>query len=618
LHRMGDPASNANIAEVRTTHLQIELEVDFERKVLHGHVDLGLEAVRDGLRQVVLDTRDLAVTAVDAVPPAGPLQTLQFALGQKSEAFGQPLVINLNEAKSVGTRFVVRVHYETSPNASGLQWLPPSQTEGKKYPYLFSQFEAIHCRSTVPCQDSPSIKAPYAARVTVPKPLVALMSALSVGETEQEGKTTFVFHQRVPIPSYLIAFVVGNLVSKDIGPRSKVWTEPEKAEAAAWEFANTEEYLKTAEELLTPYEWGRYDILMLPSSFPYGGMENPCLTFVTPSLLAGDRSLTDVVAHEIAHSWMGNLVTNRTWEHFWLNEGFTVFIERKIIGRLRGEKHRQFSALLGNHALVESIAHFGQANQEFTKLIQNQQDADPDDAFSSVPYEKGSQFLYFLELTVGGAALFEPFLQAYVKKFAHSTLTSEEFKDFFLQYFNELPGFDASKLDAIDWDAWFNSPGLPPVDIVSKFDDSLAVQSNELAKKWALSDAPEGNESDIQGWSTPQLVAFLEKLTVSEGLNVDKLARMEKAYHFTQSRNAEIRFRWYTLAIRHGFEEAYPHVVSFLEEHGRMKFVRPLYRELFHGQETAKQLAIDTFSQYKNNYHPICSKMVAKDMGIAT
>jgi leukotriene-A4 hydrolase len=614
---MGDPASYSNVTEVRTTNLHIELDVDFERHVLRGHVDVSLEALKDGLKHVVLDTRDLTVSAVAAVLPGAPTQPLQFALGQKSDAFGQALEIDLHEAQSLGARFVVRVEYETSSTASGLQWLPPSQTEGKKHPYLFSQFQAIHCRSAVPCQDSPSVKASYSARITVPKPLVALMSALSVGESEQEDKTTFIFHQKVPIPSYLVALVVGDLVSKDIGPRSKVWTERERVEAAAWEFSNTEDYLKTAEDLLTPYEWGRYDVLLLPSSFPYGGMENPCLTFVTPTLLAGDRSLTDVVAHEIAHSWMGNLVTNRTWEHFWLNEGFTVFVERKIIGRLRGEEHRQFSALLGNHALVDSIAHFGPEEQEFTKLVQKQHGVDPDDAFSSVPYEKGSQFLYFLELTVGGAALFEPFLKAYVHKFANTTLVSDEFKDFFLDYFNKLPNFDTAKLQAIDWNAWFYEAGMPTVDILSKFDDSLAVQSNELAKKWLSSDAPEAQAADIEGWSSPQTVAFLEKLTVSEGLNVQKLALMDKAYNLTGSRNSEVRFRWYTLAIKHGYDEVYPHVVSFLKEQGRMKFVRPLYRDLFRAQGAPKQLALDTFGQHREAYHPIASKMIAKDLGLA-
>jgi leukotriene-A4 hydrolase len=608
---MSDPASYSNVTEVRTNSLHIELDVDFERHVLRGHVDVALESLKDGLKRVVLDTRDLKVSAVSA---AG--ASLQFAQGQKSDALGQALEIELQEAQGAGSRFVVRVEYETSPTASGLQWLAPSQTEGKTHPYLFSQFQAIHCRSAVPCQDSPSIKAPYTARITVPKALVALMSAISAGDSEQADKKTFSFEQKVPIPSYLIAIVVGDLASKDIGPRSKVWTEREKLEAAAWEFANTEDYLKAAEELLTPYEWGRYDVLLLPSSFPYGGMENPCLTFVTPTLLAGDRSLTDVVAHEIAHSWMGNLVTNRTWEHFWLNEGFTVFVERKIIGRLRGEPHRQFSALLGNHALVDSITHFGPDQQEFTKLVQSQEGVDPDDAFSSVPYEKGSQFLYFLELTVGGAALFEPFLKAYVNRFANKTLVSDEFKEFFLNYFNGLPDFDASKLQAIDWNAWFTQPGMPPVDVFSKFDDSLAVQSNELAKKWLTTDEPQAQASDIEGWSTPQTVAFLEKLTVSEGVTADKLAQMDKAYGLTHSRNSEVRFRWYTLAIKHGYDTVYPNVVSFLKEQGRMKFVRPLFRDLFRAQGVAKQIALDTFAQHREAYHPIASKMIAKDLGL--
>lgn len=309
-----DPSSAANIDQVITTHIHLNVRAHFDRSVLAGSVDLSLEAVADGVDTVVLDGRDLSIKSA-AIGDAA----LDFATAENGE-LGQSVTITLKNSLSKGEKAVLRINYETSPDATGLQWLPPAQTEGKQQPYLFSQFQAIHARSALPCMDTPANKQPYTARVEVPKPLTALMSALSKdSESVDDEWQAFTFEQRVPIPSYLIAIVAGLLESREIGPRSRVWAEASVVEKAAYEFAETEEFLKTAEALLTPYEWGRYDLLCLPSSFPYGGMENPCLTFVTPTLLAGDRSLSSVVAHEIAHSWTGNLGTATTSSAFGLS-----------------------------------------------------------------------------------------------------------------------------------------------------------------------------------------------------------------------------------------------------------------------------------------------------------
>jgi len=348
-----------------------------------------------------LDTRDLHIA--DAWVNG---EEADFTLGFESGALGKQLSVCLPEGTAPGDELEVEVRYRTSPASSALQFLGAGQTAGKAHPFMFSQCQAIHARSMLPCQDTPSVKATYSAALRCPEPLRALMSAVPTGSPEawepsprgplaapHAGTATFHFEQRVPVPSYLIAVAVGELRGLDISDRCRVWAEPSVVESARHEFEGTEEFLRTAEEVAGEYVWGRYDLLVLPPSFPYGGMENPCLTFVTPTLLAGDRSLVNVVAHEIAHSWTGNLVTNGSWEHFWLNEGFTVLLERKIIGRLRGEPARQFQASSGFLGLAEAVKLFGE-DHNYTRLVPDLSDgADPDDAFSRVPYEKGSYFL---------------------------------------------------------------------------------------------------------------------------------------------------------------------------------------------------------------------------------
>ena len=401
---------------------------------------------------------------------------MTFSLQDEDEAhpvMGSALTISLgDEPKPAGTSLVVAVTYRTSPSSSAVQWLRPEQTAGGKHPYLFTQCQAIHARALYPCQDTPAAKITYAAEVTVPAPLTALMSAIPVDEEKGKpmssdgNRTTFRFKQDVPIPPYLLALAVGNVESRDIGPRSKVWSEPEMVEAGAFEFSETEDFLKAAEEVAGPYVWGRYDLLLLPPSFPYGGMENPCLTFVTPTLLAGDRSQAHVVAHEIAHSWSGNLVTNLTWEHFWLNEGFTVFIERKIMNKLYGKAVFDFNAIGGLMELKETVARLGADHPHTVLMPVLEGGVDPDDVFSKVPYEKGFAFLVYLEhMTRGdvgaddpapdaakGTDAFAEFLIAHFEKYRFGCVTSEEFRAAYSQRFPKAAA-------AVDWETWVRELG---------------------------------------------------------------------------------------------------------------------------------------------------------------
>lgn len=446
----------------------------------------------------------------------------------------------------------------------------------------------------------PQAKCPYTAEITVDCPLVALMSASLTNKStttstkNPKGTTTYSFHQKVPTSSYLIALAVGALEPRKIGPRSMVWAEADVVEKAAYEFAETEAFLTAAEDITgQPYVWGNYDVLVLPPSFPYGGMENPCLTFATPTLLAGDRSLSNVVAHEIAHSWTGNLVTNRNWEHFWLNEGWTVFLERKIDEKLNGPQSRGCASIIGVADLQSSIDAFG-ADNPLTKLVPELRNIDPDDAFSSVPYEKGYNLLSYLEQMVGAGA-FAVFLKAYIQEFKSKCLTTQDFINFITSHFQGNPD-----IANMDWYSWLCTPGAPPVTV--SHDESYMITSQTLCSEWrALNDACVKGDSAVvseggrrlQGsadynwseWSAPTqkipfLTCVLKTVQEDQGWQHSVLEAMDKAYGLSSTKNSEIMFRWQMMCLVSAYEPVLPQVVSFITTQGRMKFVRPLYKKL--------------------------------------
>uniref|UniRef100_A0A8C3DZB7 Leukotriene A4 hydrolase n=1 Tax=Corvus moneduloides TaxID=1196302 RepID=A0A8C3DZB7_CORMO len=495
-------------------------------------------------------------------------QEAQFAFGEK------------------GQEAIVEISFESSPQSSALQWFTPEQTSGKKHPFLFSQCQATHCRAIFPCQDTPAVKLTYYAEISVPKELVALMSANRDGEAPDPEDST---RQDLPFqPERKCSrLVVGALESRKIGPRTLVWAEKELVDKSAYEFSEAEAMLKTAEDLAGPYVWGQYDLLVLPPSFPYGGMENPCLTFVTPTLLAGDRSLSNVIAHEISHSWTGNLVTNKTWEHFWLNEGHTVYLERRIGGRLFGEQFRHFQALGGWRELQNTINTLGDKNP-VTNLVINLDEVDPDVAYSSVPYEKGFALLFYLEQLLGGPDVFIGFLKAYVQQFAYKSIVTEDWKNFLYSYFKDK----VDVLDKVDWNSWFHAPGMPP------------------AKE---SDLGSFGSADLKGMSSHQLIEFLALLLLEAPLPLSHVQRMQEVYDFNAINNSEIRFRWLRLCIRSKWEEAIPLALKMATDQGRMKFTRPLFRDLY-SFDKSQDLAVKTFLEHRASMHPVTSMLVGKDL----
>lgn len=539
---------------------------------------------------------------------------LEYDIGENVMPFGSPLIIHFPQ--DLSQNIVIIVDYETQPSCSALQWLTSEQTCSKKHPYLFSQCQAIQARSLLPCQDSPGVKMPYTAKITAPAGLTVLMSAIRKGtsyDSEDKTKTVHQFEQKIPIPSYLIAIVVGALESRVIGPRTRVWSEKEMVDAAAHEFAETEEMLSIAEQLVGPYVWGTYDLLVLPPSFPFGGMENPCLTFVTPTVLAGDRSLALVVAHELTHSWTGNLVTNKNPEHFWLNEGHTMFIERKIAGRMKGEKFRHLLHLGGWNDLLKHIEEV--LDHPFTCLVLNIKGIDPDDALSVVPYEKGSTFLMYLEQKLGGPEVFDPFLKAYIERFKFKSITTDEWKAFLYEFFYSKKTI----LDTVDWKSWLYLPGMPPVK--PKYDTSLTDAYTALASRWIEAsdenDFKKFNADDVKDFSAYQLKDFLGILLNQPPMTKEKISYLNQCYGFDGTKNSEIRFRWIRICLAAHLESYIPEALQFVSENGRNKFVRPIYRDL-HKWEVSKERATENYKRTKSQMHPLTATLVAKDLHLTS
>jgi leukotriene-A4 hydrolase len=581
-----DPHSHADSGQPRARHLRLALSVDFESRRLEGACALELEAPAGGALD--LDTKVLEILGVTT--EAG--TTVPFDLGPDEPILGQRLRLSLPE----GTR-EVRLRYRTSPDAPALQWLSPEQTAGGRHPFLFSQCQAIHARSLAPLPDTPRSRLTYEAALEVPRPLAAVMSAGPAGEGQgtRPGTRVFRFAMPQPIPPYLLALAVGRLEARDLGPRSRVFAEPETVDAAAYEFADTEAMIARAEELFGPYDWDRYDMLVLPPSFPYGGMENPRMTFLTPTLLAGDRSLVDVVAHELAHSWTGNLVTNADMEHFWLNEGFTVWAERRLLEALHGEEATVLAWAIGEKALLESLERFG-AGSPLTRLRTELAGMDPDDSFSSLPYEKGARFVTLLERTAGRPR-FDRFMRAYMTRFRFTSITTEEFLAFLD---SELPGLAAD----VGAREWLYEPGLP--------ENAPAFRSARLDGLVALGAAfPQGERptaAAIAGWSPAEMVVYLQNLP--REIDRDGCAWLDAALGLTKRGNHEILVEWLTIAAGSDYEPAFPRLREVLLRVGRMKYLRPLYGALGRHPRT-RALAREVFAEAAPRYHQLSRRVAA-------
>jgi leukotriene-A4 hydrolase len=568
-----DPHSYNDDTQPETETLDWKARVDFRTRRLHAEVTLTLKEASAG--PLDLDTRELDIRAV--VDAQG--KPLPFILSPPEPILGSRLRVELPP----GLRQLT-VSYRTSPQASALQWLTPSQTAGGQHPFLFSQCQAIHARSVIPCQDTPRIRIRYKAALTIPKALKAVMAAGFVRREEPSVEAVEHYEMPQPIPPYLLAFAVGSLASKELGPRSRVWAEPEVLESAASEFEDVDAMLRVAESLFGAYEWERFDLLTMPPSFPYGGMENPRLTFLTPTLLAGDKSLVNVVAHELAHSWTGNLVTNASAEHFWLNESFTVFAERRILEALEGPEVAGLHAALGRRSLETALEHF-RAHPQLTVLRTHLTGVDPDEVFSQIPYEKGYLMLRGMEDVVGREA-FDRYLRKYIDTFRFQAITSEDFVAFTER---ELPGV----LAKVNGEEYLHKPGIPA--------SAPSPRSRRLEELQRMKGTVPTVEA-VKDWTPAEWQLFLEWMPADT--TRDQIRMLDERFRLTQSHNSEVLVAWLVAALRARYEPALERTDAFLGEVGRMKYLKPLYGALVASKDYRGK-AREIFQRYAERYHPI-------------
>ncbi|MFN6293684.1 MAG: M1 family metallopeptidase [Bacteroidota bacterium] len=676
--------SYANDGEFLITHMDMRLAVNFADKTIEGWVEYSLvhAYLRDnrkpgsvppdhfnpitGNHILLLDHRDMDVLGVYAGgsfdKKSGKLKNgakgLLFEVGSgvaDTLLFGKPLEIEVPRSQSK-----IVIHYKTRPSAGALQWLSPAQTYDQTHPFLFSQSQSILARTWIPLQDKPSIRFTYTSEVMVvcgigvedsdinPTDFNVVMSAVKLGNPEGDivsNNKVHRFEQKKPIPSYLMAIAVGSFGYKSLGKNTGVYAEHKLLQKAAWEFADLQEMVDAAGEMFGEYAWGDYNVLVLPPSFPFGGMENPVVTFATPTIIAGDRSLVSLLAHELAHSWSGNLVTNRTWDDFWLNEGFTVYVESRIMEQLYGKNYADMLRVLGKGELDKTLGWMLKEAPEDSHLRLHLGERDPDEGLTDIAYEKGRFFLMMLEQLYGRAS-FDEFLNGHFRKYAFGTVTTDLFlADLKAFHEKQVTGNGVGPLPTWrDFEprvmAWIDGEGLP-VGGFPKLESKEFERVEQQVSKFLVSGEPlhagnsipcDASVIDTSGFTTHHWLHLLRKLhTRADGspgrLSREEMAGLDARFHFTQTQNAEIACDWFVLSIQSDYRPAYQAMHDFLLKVGRRKFLMPIYEALLAQYVVkdgkyewafaqGKEMATEIFLQAEPGYHSVAARSLRELLGL--
>ena len=591
-----DPLSYARYHQVKTTNLHMDLKADFGTKTLAGYAELSLAWIDKSATTLDLDTRELAISKIEALGANGAWQSVTYKLDKLDAEKGQALHIDLK-----GQPAKVRIYYRTAPTASALQWLNPVQTMSGKRPFRFSQSQSIDARSWVPVQDTPAVRFTYSARIDAPQGLRVVMSANN--DPKATGKGGWRFKMPQPIPSYLLAIGIGELDVRRLGARSGVYAEPKRIKAAAYEFADTEKMIAAAESLYGPYRWGRYDMLVLPPSFPIGGMENPRLTFLTPTMIAGDRSLVDLIAHELAHSWSGNLVTNASWKHFWLNEGFTTYVTTRILESMYGPDVAAMNLQVEQEEALASLAAIVPASKQALMT------RDPDTSSAAYAdegliYPKGAWLLRTLEQRAG-RAVFDPFLRGWFDQHAFQSVTTEQFVDYLRK--NLLAKYPKVMSEA-ELEEWLYAPGIPAS--APRASSTRLAALDAARNAWLKGDLPTA-KLDTKNWKAIEWMKFLND--IDNKATVAQLKELDQAFGLGKTGNSEVAFRFYRAAIHAGYRDIRAPLNDFLMSVGRQKFVVPLYTAL-RAKPDDKAWADTVYKKARERYHPLTQKNVDKQM----
>jgi leukotriene-A4 hydrolase len=590
-----DVHSYAQPDQFRVRHVNLDLEVSFVRRELKGAAVLSFDRLDGMAETLVLDSRDLTVCSVQGSEDGFHFSVLTHQIGHRDDLLGSPIMIRIGAQD----RFV-RIEYSTSPGATALQWLEPVQTASGRFPFLFTQSQEIHARSWIPLQDTPAVRVTFAARIRTPPQLAAVMGSDHDPGANRTG--LYEFRMSQPIPSYLIALAVGDIDFAPTGPRTGVYAEPPVLASAAREFADTESMLRAAEEMYGPYQWGRFDILVLPPSFPFGGMEIPKLIFVTPTIITGDKSLVSLIAHELAHSWSGNLVTNATWSDFWLNEGFTTYIEHRIIEKVYGRSRAEMEEVLQRRMLDGEMARLDVRDQI---LHINLEGRDPDAGSTLVPYQKGALFLKTLERACGRRR-FDEFLRGYFRQFAFQSITTAEAVEYMSK---TLLGDDSVLAESLGLYKWLCEPGLP-ASAYSAYSAELA-SVEQAAAQWLERSIPLERVARNE-WSPQEVLHFLNSLPAD--LSPERMQELDRRFNFTSSSNSEVLQRWLVLAVRSHYEPAYAALEKFLRTVGRRTYVKPLFEEMMKSPENRCR-AKAIYAEARPKYHPITQATIDQIVG---